>query len=177
MSARAGAPLGAPAAQAAMTAASPHRIRVLTPTGRLVMSAMIREARPLAPPAAVRVYAGRRSLGKDEARVTLRRLHAITGLLLFTYVITHLTNHALGLISLEAMEAGRWWFLALWRNPVGTLALYGALLTHFMLALVSLYRRRHLRMPAWEATQLVLGLALPPLLVSHIVGTRLAHAL
>ena len=109
--------------------------------------------------------------------MTLRRLHAITGLLLFTYVITHLTNHALGLISLAAMEAGRSWFLALWRNPVGTLALYGALLTHFMLALVSLYRRRHLRMPAWEATQLVLGLALPPLLVPHIVGTRLAHAL
>jgi adenylate cyclase len=108
--------------------------------------------------------------------VALRRLRLATGLVLFTYLTTHLANHALGLISLEAMETGRQWFLAVWRNPVGTLALYGSLLTHFALALVSLYRRRHLRMPAWEATQLGLGLLIPPLLVSHIVGTRLAQA-
>jgi adenylate cyclase len=107
--------------------------------------------------------------------VSVRRLRISTGLILFTYLTTHFLNHALGLISLEAMEAGRWWFLALWRNPIGTLALYGALLTHFTLALVALYRRRHLRMPALELTQLVLGLSIPPLLVSHIVGTRLAH--
>jgi adenylate cyclase len=108
--------------------------------------------------------------------VSVRRLRIITGLILFTYLTTHFLNHALGLISLEAMETGRLGFLALWRNPVGTLALYGALLTHYVLALVALYRRRHLRMPATEAAQLVLGLAIPPLLVSHIVGTRLAHA-
>jgi adenylate cyclase len=107
--------------------------------------------------------------------VSVRRLRIITGLILFAYLTTHFINHALGLISLAAMEAGRWWFLALWRNPLGTFALYGALLTHFTLALVALYRRRHLKMPALELTQLVLGLSIPPLLVSHIVGTRLAH--
>jgi len=108
--------------------------------------------------------------------VGLRRLRLVTGLVLFSYLSTHLANHALGLISLEAMEAGRLWFLAVWRNPIGTLVLYGSLLTHFALALVSLYRRRHLRMPVWEALQLALGLAIPPLLVSHIVGTRIANA-
>jgi adenylate cyclase len=108
--------------------------------------------------------------------VSIRRLRLVTGLILFAYLTTHFSNHALGLISLAAMETGRTWFLALWRNPVGTLALYGALLTHFALALVALYRRRHLRMPAGEAVQLVLGLAIPPLLVSHITGTRVAHA-
>src|SRR5215510_8718225 len=34
-----------------------------------------------------------------------------SGLVLFTYVATHLANHVLGLISLEAMETGRAWFL------------------------------------------------------------------
>ena len=94
--------------------------------------------------------------------------------MLVAYLTTHLGNHALGLVSLDAMEAGREWFLLLWRNPVGTVVLYGALAVHFGLALRSLYRRRHLRMPAWEATQLGLGLLIPPLLVSHIVGTRLS---
>ncbi len=108
--------------------------------------------------------------------MVLRRLRLASGLILFAFLTTHFTNHALGLVSLETMEAGRLWFLALWRSPLGTVALYGALLTHFALALVSIYRRRHLRMPVWEAMQLGLGLAIPPLLISHIVGTRIANA-
>ena len=40
----------------------------------------------------------------------VRQLRLTTGLILFTFVTTHLLNHALGLISLDAMEAGRWWF-------------------------------------------------------------------
>lgn len=107
--------------------------------------------------------------------MVLRRLRLATGLILFAFLTTHLTNHALGLVSLETMEAGRLWFLALWRSPIGTLALYGSLVTHFVLALVSIYRRRHLRMPVWEAMQLGLGLAIPPLLISHMVGTRIAN--
>jgi adenylate cyclase len=104
----------------------------------------------------------------------VQRLRLVTGLILFAYLLTHFANHALGLVSLAAMEAGRVWFLALWRSPIATLLLYGSLLTHTLLALWSLYRRRHLRMPWWEAWQLVLGLVIPPLLVAHVVGTRVA---
>ncbi len=88
--------------------------------------------------------------------------------------VLHFTNHALGLVSLNAMETGRWWFLALWRSAPGTLALYGAIAVHGILALWLLYDRRTLRMPAWEAAQYALGLALPALLVTHVVGTRIA---
>ncbi len=103
-----------------------------------------------------------------------RRLYVITGLVLFAFLLTHLFNHALGLVSLEALEAARRVFLSLWRNPPMTLLLYGALALHVGLALRSLYRRRRLRMPAWEASQLVLGLAIPPLLALHILATRFA---
>jgi adenylate cyclase len=98
-----------------------------------------------------------------------------TGIILFSYLTTHLLNHALGLLSLDAMEAGRIWFLALWRNPVATAAFYGALLTHFSLALWAIYQRHHLRMPVGEALQLTLGLCIPPLLAVHFVGTRMAY--
>ena len=107
--------------------------------------------------------------------MNIRRLRLITGSILFTYLATHFLNHSLGLISLESMEAGRIWFLALWRNPLGTIAFYGSLLTHFFLALWAIYQRHHLRMPFWEALQLVLGLCIPPLLATHFVGTRLAY--
>ena len=111
------------------------------------------------------------------AATLVRRLRLGSGLVLLAYLATHFANHALGLHSLDRMEDGREWFLLLWRNPVGTAALYGALVIHALLAFWALYRRRHLRMPAWEFAQLALGLAIPPLLVSHIVGTRLAHAM
>jgi adenylate cyclase len=107
--------------------------------------------------------------------MNIRRTRLTTGLVLLTYLSTHLLNHALGLISLDAMNDGRVWFLALWRNPAGTALLYTSLLTHFSLALWSLYQRRHLRIPLWEALQLTLGLSIPPLLSLHFVGTRMQH--
>jgi adenylate cyclase len=107
----------------------------------------------------------------------VRRLRLLTGLILFGYVTTHLLNHALGLVSLDAMETGRRVFLAFWRSAPGSLLLYGSLLTHLALALWALYHRRTLRMPLGEAAQLGLGLAIPPLLVGHVVGTRLAWEL
>ena len=107
----------------------------------------------------------------------IRRLRLITGLVLFAYVATHLINHALGLISLSAMGIGRSWFLALWRQPVGTVALYGALTVHFALGLGALYARRGWRMPASEAAQIVLGLAIVPLLAEHVLGTRILFEL
>jgi adenylate cyclase len=107
--------------------------------------------------------------------MNVRRIRITTGLILFTYLTTHLLNHSLGLISLEAMEAGRVWFLALWRNPLGTAAFYGALLTHFALALYAIYQRRHWRISYGEALQLALGLSIPLILATHFVGTRVAY--
>jgi adenylate cyclase len=107
----------------------------------------------------------------------VRVLRLGAGLVLLTYLTTHYLNHALGIVSLAAMEAGRVWFLVFWRWPVMSWALYTALVVHVFLGLWALYRRRTLRMPAWEATQLVLGLTIPPILISHVVGNRLAHEL
>ncbi len=107
----------------------------------------------------------------------IRPLRLWCGLILFSYLVTHYSNHALGLISLAAMEAGRIWFLALWRNPVAESALLAALLAHWLLGLWLIYRRRTLRMPAWEAMQIIFGLTVPPLLAYHVFGTRVANAM
>jgi len=106
--------------------------------------------------------------------VDVRRLRLAASFVLLTYLALHLGNHALGLVSLDTMEAGRWWFTALWRSTLGTLALYGAFTVHGVLALWLLYRRGSLRMPAWEVVQYGLGLALPALLAIHVVATRIA---
>jgi adenylate cyclase len=111
--------------------------------------------------------------GRWNRIVAVTRL--ATGLILFFYVLTHSLNHALGLVSLSAMEAGREVFLGFWRfGPIGPLLLLAALL-HLSIGLRALYRRKSLRMPFLEATQLILGLSAPPLLIVHIMGTAGAH--
>ena len=106
-----------------------------------------------------------------------KRLRLWTGIVLFTYVTTHLLNHSLGLISLQAQEEGRHIFLAVWRNPAGSIVLAASIFTHVALAFWSFYRRRTLRMHPWEAVQLALGFAIPYFLVDHIIGTRVVHEL
>src|SRR5262245_28524579 len=103
----------------------------------------------------------------------MRFLRLVTGLVVAAFVVGHFLNHALGVVSIDAMDRMRAMLAAGWRSPVGSVLLYGSLLTHFFLALISLYRRTTLRMPFWEAAQLGLGLAIPPLLIAHVAGTRL----
>ena len=105
------------------------------------------------------------------------RIRLWSGYILFFYVVTHLLNHALGLISLRVLEIGRVWFVFVWHNPLGQTVLYAALITHFFLALWSLYRRRTLKLSRWEWAQWILGASIVPLGVMHVVGTRLAHEL
>ena len=112
-------------------------------------------------------------------RLTLieRRLRIITGVILAIYIFQHLINHSLGLVSLEVMESMRQLVTPFWRSWPGGFLIYGSLLTHFSLALMSLYRRTSLRMPIWELCQLLLGLSIVPLLAGHIAATWGARVL
>ncbi len=106
-----------------------------------------------------------------------RNLRLATGLIIAAYVIPHLINHALGLISLDAMEAMRRGMVLVWGTPVAGVLLFGSLLLHFILALEALYRRSHLRMARWQVLQLVFGILVPPLIMTHAIGTRVASEL
>jgi adenylate cyclase len=103
------------------------------------------------------------------------RLRLWSGYVLLAYVTTHLLNHALGLISLRVIEAGRVWFVFIWQGPLGQTVLYGALLLHISLAFWALFRRRTLKLSPWEWAQLGLGASIIPFGTLHVVGTRIAH--
>lgn len=112
-----------------------------------------------------------------ERHLTRRNLRLSSGLVLFAYVATHLANHAVGLVSLQATDIVSIGFVAAWRSLPGTALLYGAAATHIALALVALYERRTLRLPGAELVRIVLGFSIPFLLVSHATGTRIAYEL
>jgi len=98
----------------------------------------------------------------------------LSGLLLFVYVAAHLLNHAFGLISIAAAEAGLRVAVRIWQSKPGTLALYSAAAVHLWLALQAIYEHRTLRLPPLELVRIALGLGIPTLLIGHAVSTRLA---
>lgn len=106
----------------------------------------------------------------------LRQVRLCSGLVLFCYVSLHLTNHALGNFSLALMERGLLVQKFIWQGWIGTTALYLALTTHFLLGLYALYERRRLHWTPPELAQLLLGLAVPPLLANHLAVTRVAFS-
>src|SRR6187551_2446998 len=114
---------------------------------------------------------------RPDTAGAVRRLRNGTGLVLAAFVTAHFLNHALGVFSIEAQQALLNVLRPIWQSPLGTLTLYSALLTHAALGLYALWRRRTLRMPRWELAQLVLGLAIPLLLIPHVFGTRVAQSI
>ncbi len=109
--------------------------------------------------------------------IGVRQVRLTCGIILFAYLLSHYLNHALGNISLAAMEYGLDIHMAFWLSPIGTLLLYPALAIHASLGLWSLYQRRHFRWKAAEIVQLVLGLSIPVLLCTHLIGERLGVTL
>lgn len=108
-------------------------------------------------------------------RVSLRQLRLATGLVLFTFALTHLLNHSIGLISIDAMEAVRSWRTAVTRSVPGTTILLASLLVHFTLGVIVFIRRRSLRISWHEWLQLAFGLLIPVLLLRHVAAMRGAH--
>jgi adenylate cyclase len=106
----------------------------------------------------------------------VRRARLISGLIMFSYLVSHFFNHSLGLVSLGAMEDALYWIFRFWTSWPGSIALYGAFLTHFLLALYALWARRSLRLSRTETVQYALGFLVPLLLVEHVVGTRVSDA-
>lgn len=104
------------------------------------------------------------------------RTKLASGLVLFMFLATHLINHTLGIVSLQAMDAGSGVFKFIWRSWPGTMLLYTAAITHPLLALFNWLRRGHYRGIQWQGwMQLALGLCVPPLVVDHVIGTRGLH--
>jgi len=112
--------------------------------------------------------------GPLEGASMIRRLRLFSGLVMLAYVTMHLLNHAVGLVSLEAMENVLWYIFRIWTNRLAQLLLYGSFLVHYALALYALWQRRTLRLRASELSQVVLGFAIPFLLVRHVVTTRIS---
>lgn len=118
----------------------------------------------------------RRQLARGSA-LSAARLRITSALILFTFLLLHLLNHALGLVSIDAMESFRGVRIAITRSTIGTTVLVLAATVHFVLGISRLFQVQTWRIGRWSIVQLVFGLLFPFLLIRHVVGTRGVHEL
>jgi adenylate cyclase len=116
-------------------------------------------------------------LTKSIRGIGVRQIRIASGLVLFTYLVSHFLNHALGNISMDALAGGVYYHTLFWQFPPVGMVFYASVLIHSGLGIWALYQRRQFRWKAIEPLQLVLGLSIPALIIAHITGVRLGQTL
>jgi len=106
----------------------------------------------------------------------IRRVRLVSGLVLMAFVTCHLLNLAIGLRSLAAMEAWRATLTTPWTTGAGQWLLAIAATIHLALGLYAVAARRSLLLSATDVAQLALGLAIPPMLIAHVIAMATANA-
>ena len=116
-------------------------------------------------------------LRRSTRGIGLRQIRLACGVVLYAYLVSHFLNHALGNISMDALAAGVYYHTLFWQFLPVAIVFYGAATIHSGLGIWALYQRRQFHWKAIEPLQLVLGLSVPALIVTHVVGARLGHTL
>src|SRR3569833_274710 len=109
--------------------------------------------------------------------ISIRQVRLTCGAVLFTFLVSHFLNHALGNISADALATGLYYHILFWQFPPVAIVFYAAALVHAGLGIWAFYERRQFRWKAIEPLQLELGLSIPALIIAHIIGVRLGPAL
>src|SRR4030081_3918617 len=109
--------------------------------------------------------------------ISIRQIRLACGLVLFAYLVSHFVNHALGNVSMDALAAGVYFHTLFWQFLPIAIVFYAASLTPAGPAVGALHERRQLRWKSIEPLQLVLGLSIPALIITHLAGVRLGHTL
>lgn len=101
-----------------------------------------------------------------------------TGWILFFYAITHLLNHALGILGLGPLEQGRLIFIGFWRFGVLEWLVISSAVLHFLMVLHKLFFKKTFRgLHRAEWIQIILGFLIAVTLTHHIMETKIASEL
>jgi adenylate cyclase len=110
---------------------------------------------------------------RRSTAAAVRSVRLAGGIVLMAYVTGHLTNLALGLVSLDLLDWMRIPLMAPWQSIPGQILLYGALTSHLGLGLFAVAQRRSVAsLNRSDTAQLALGLLILVFLAWHVLRTR-----
>lgn len=100
-------------------------------------------------------------------RTAISRLRGITGIVIFAYVVVHMSNHIVGLVSLSAadvmLDNVRWF----WHLTFVAIILYASLFIHAGLGVLSTITKYSYRIKFIDWVQIGTGLLIPWILIGH----------
>ena len=109
----------------------------------------------------------------NRGNFSIQFIRLISGLILMFYAFGHLINHALGIVSIDAMESGRRLFFGFWRAPIIYWVVPLALIVHIISSVVNLLSKQTFKnMTRVEILQISLGFLSSFLLFAHVINTR-----
>ena len=101
----------------------------------------------------------------------IRQLRIYTGSLLFFYALTHLLNHSVNVVSIEAADFVREnYFHLIWKNPVAYFLLYASLAIHIILGFYSILTKKSFKITGREWIQILFPVLALLVLLQHIAG-------
>jgi adenylate cyclase len=109
-----------------------------------------------------------------DAKTWRNNLRLGSALVLLSFVICHLLAHCFLIVSFDVADAVFDLTMTGWQTRIGTSLLLAAFLVHYGNALWSIYVRQSLRLAPWQWAQVALGLSIPLLITSHVMGTGVA---
>ena len=112
---------------------------------------------------------------KGDLSTFVRKLRVWSGIILFFYAFTHLLNHSVNILSIEAGDyVNENYFDLLWKNIVGTVLLYGSFVLHIFLGFYAVGTRKSFKMTAKEWTQIIFPILALLLLLQHVGAIAMA---
>ena len=109
---------------------------------------------------------------REDFSTIVRKIRIFSGVVLFAYVIMHLSNHSLNIFSIELADNVRKnYFSVIWQHPIGLVLLYSSLIAHLILGFSSILTRKSFKMSFKDWAQIIFPILALLFLAQHIAAS------
>ena len=109
---------------------------------------------------------------REDFSTIVRKIRIFSGVVLFAYVIMHLSNHSLNIFSIELADNVRKnYFSVIWQHPIGLVLLYSSLIAHLILGFSSILTRKSFKMSFKDWVQIIFPILALLILAQHIAAS------
>ena len=109
---------------------------------------------------------------REDFSTIIRKIRIFSGVILFAYVLMHLSNHSLNIFSIDLADNIRErYFAVIWQHPVGLVLLYLSLFAHLILGFSSVLTRKSFKMSVKDWVQIIFPILALLFLAQHIAAS------
>ena len=109
---------------------------------------------------------------REDFSTIVRKIRIFSGVVLFAYVIMHLSNHSLNIFSIELADNVRKnYFSVIWQHPIGLVLLFSSLIAHLILGFSSILTRKSFKISFKDWAQIIFPILALLFLAQHIAAS------